>query len=58
MTLDYHSNASINAGNYIISKYGIFTKSLFEKEFHCKIIDNRIQFNYIRDYTWFILKWS
>lgn len=30
----------------------------FEKEFHCKISENRVIFNSMRDYTWFVLKWQ
>jgi len=29
----------------------------FEKEFHCKILKDVIQFDNQRDYTYFILRW-
>jgi hypothetical protein len=59
LKLDFNGDECVNAVYWLTTKLGYIPKpSDFEAEFRCKITDNCVQFKYIRDYTWFILKWS
>lgn len=57
--ISVRSNTVFNAYGWYEEKYGTEPSNHeFEKEFHCKIIKDVIQFNNNRDYTYFILKWG
>ena len=56
--LDFNGKECTNAVYWLTQKLGTYPRPHeFEAEFHCKLIGNSVQFKYVRDYTWFILKW-
>lgn len=58
-TIPVRSNSVFMAMEWYESSYGAEPSTTdFEKEFHCKFDGNVIEFNSIRDYTWFILAWG